>query len=52
MELFDDFKWAVAVFRARRMRKMMLFSHRLEFDNYVRPKTSDGGSDSSPRHNP
>jgi hypothetical protein len=22
----------------------MLFSHRLEFDNYVRPKTSDGAT--------
>jgi hypothetical protein len=42
--MWDDLKWAITVFRARRMRRRMLFSHRLVFDNYVRPKTSDGAT--------
>jgi hypothetical protein len=40
--MFDDLKWGITVLRARRMRRRMLFSQRMKFDEYARPRTSDG----------
>lgn len=39
---WGDVVWAFHMFRIRRARRAMSFSRRVEFDEALRPKTSDG----------